>query len=133
MIIDHIATVENFFERWATGNQEFCDSFTDTLAADAPWLAAPGIPVTHGPAEAIALLDQFRAGYNLASVRVDMVRIGQTGDVVWTERIDDIMDPDGNVIVTIPVAGVLTLNDAGQITSYRDYWDMQELQSKAVS
>lgn len=61
-----------------------------------------------------------------------MVRIGQTGDVVWTERIDDIVDPDGNVIVTIPVAGVLTLNDAGKITSYRDYWDMQELQSKAV-
>lgn len=102
------------------------------MTADAPWLAAPGIPETHGPAEAAALLDQFRAEYNLASVRVEMVRIGQTGEVVWTERVDDIVDPFGNVVVTIPVAGVLTLNEAGKITSYRDYCDMQELLSKFV-
>ncbi len=131
--MDHITTVENFFKRWNTSYDEFCASFTDTFTADAAWLAAPGIPETHGPAEAIALLDQFQAGYNMATVQVHMKRIGQTGEVVWTERVDDIKDFDGNVIVSIPIAGVLTLNDAGKITSYRDYWDMQEMRTKALA
>lgn len=127
----HITKVEYFFARWSISYGELCAAFTDTLTADAPWLAAPGIPETHGAAEAIALLDQFRVGYNLETVQVRMVRIEQTGEVVWTERTDDLIDRDGTVIVSIPVAGVLTLNDSGKITSYRDYWDMQELQSKA--
>lgn len=129
--MDHVSTVETFFKRWAVSFEEFCQTFTDTFTDDAEWLAAPTVPVTTGPDEAIALLKQFQAGFNMATVRVDMLRIGQTDDVVWTERLDHIIDPDGNVIVSIPVAGLLTLDDAGRITSYRDYWDMQEMNAKA--
>lgn len=130
--MDHVSTVETFFKRWATSYEEFCASITDSFTPTTTWLAAPPVPVTTGPAEAIALLEQFKAGFNMATVQVDMVRIGQTGDVVWTERVDHITDPEGNVIVSIPVAGLLTLNDDGTIADYRDYWDMAEMNSKAV-
>jgi limonene-1,2-epoxide hydrolase len=130
--VDHVSTVETFFKRWSVSFEEFCQTFTDTFTEDAVWLAAPLVPETTGPDEAIALLRHFQVGFNMATVRVEMLRIGQTDDVVWTERLDHITDPDGNVIVSIPVAGVLTLNDAGKITSYRDYWDMQELNGKAL-
>lgn len=131
--MNHIATVQNFFGRWNTSYDEMCASFRETFAADAPWLAAPGIPETRGASEAIAVLDQFRAGFNLATVKVVFTRIAQAEDVVWTERVDDIIDAAGNVIVSIPVAGVLELDSDGKIASYRDYWDMQELNSKAVA
>ncbi|ONH32050.1 MULTISPECIES: limonene-1,2-epoxide hydrolase family protein [Protofrankia] len=131
--MSHITIVENFFKRWSVSYDELTASFTDTFTAETPWLAAPVVPETHGPAEAIALLEQFRAGYNLATIQVHIKRIGQTGDVVWTERVDDVKDADGNLVVSIPVAGVLTLNDDGKITSYRDYCDLQELQAKAAA
>lgn len=130
---EHLTTVETFFKRWGTSYEEFCQSFLDTFAEDGTWIAGPGIPATTGGAEAVALLEQFKAGYNMGACSVEMLKISQDGDTVWTERLDTILDADGAVIVAIPVAGVLTLNDAGKIASYVDYWDMQELQSKAVT
>jgi len=130
MTIEHITTVENFFKRWSVSYEELRASYSDTYADDAVWLAAPGIPETHGVSEALALLEQFRIGYNVVTVRVQLKRIAQVGDEVWTERVDDLIDPEGNLVASAPLAGILTLNEAGKITSHRDYWDTQELQKK---
>lgn len=128
-----IEIVEGFFRRWAVSYDEFCASFTDTFAEDGIWQAAPGVPDAVGAEQAIALLEAFKDGHGMATVQVDMTRIGQAGDAVWTERVDHMLDAQGVELLAIPVAGVLTLDADGKITTYRDYWNMMEFNALAAS
>lgn len=131
--IDHLATVRGFFARWGTSYEEFCQSFRDGFAEDGTWVAAPGLPPTVGAEQAVGLLEQFKAGFNMGACQVEMVRMAQDGDTVWCERRDSIEDANGNEIVLVEVAGILTLDDEGKIRTYVDYWDMAGLNAKAVT
>src|SRR6266481_5434370 len=91
------AVVEQFFKRWGVSFEELCASFRDTFAEGARWTAGPApIPVTTGADAAVGLLEAFRQSHGLATIEVEFRHIGQTGNVVWTERIDHLHDAAGN-------------------------------------
>jgi len=61
--------------------------------------------------------------------RYELTSIGTVdNNVVFTERIDTVHMAGRDV--TIHIVGVFELNDAGKITSYRDYFDTQEVETQ---
>jgi limonene-1,2-epoxide hydrolase len=60
--------------------------------------------------------------------RFDLLNVASTGNVVFTERIDTVhmMGRD----LDIHVAGVFEVTQDGKISSWRDYFDMKEVESQ---
>jgi limonene-1,2-epoxide hydrolase len=120
-------SIEQFFARWAMSNNELNASFRDSFADGAEWHAGPPpIPVTHGAVEALGLMDAFKAQHDLTTIDVDVVNIARAGAFVYTERVDHLVNSSGERFLSIPVAGVMQLDDADRIAYWHDYWDMQE-------
>lgn len=116
-----------FFGCWAVSFDEMCDAFRTTLGESATWVAGPPpIPVTHGGQEAVSLLEGFRASHDLTTIDVDILRLGQCGDTVYSERIDHLVDSTGHRFISLPLAGVMYLDDRGSLSYWCDYWDMRE-------
>ena len=55
-------------------------------------------------------------------MRVDNLAVAEIGNKVLTERIDHVLDKDGNAIMSIRVMGIFEL-DGSKITAWRDYFD----------
>jgi limonene-1,2-epoxide hydrolase len=118
--------VEIFFQRWAISFDELCAAYREALGDYGEWVAGPPpIPVTHGGDEAVALLEGFRQNYDLATIEVELLQLGQSGDIVYSERIDHLVDSAGLRFISLAVAGVMRISD-GQISYWRDYWDTRE-------
>ena|ERR1700712_3866276 len=119
--------IQTHFARWGTNFDELCASFQTMLGAQAQWIAGPPpIPMTTGGDEAVGLLEGFRDNYDLATIDVDVLHLGESGGVVYSERIDHLVDSTGTRFISLPVAGIMRLDGAGQIAHWRDYWDMRE-------
>lgn len=58
----------------------------------------------------------------IAHYEADVLNIAVGGNVVFLERIERLTMPDGREL-TLPIAAVFELNDAGLIAAWRDYWD----------
>jgi limonene-1,2-epoxide hydrolase len=60
--------------------------------------------------------------------RFDLINVASTGNTVFTERIDTVhmMGRD----LDIHVAGVFDVTAEGKISSWRDYFDMKEVESQ---
>jgi limonene-1,2-epoxide hydrolase len=70
--------------------------------------------------EKIVLVEVFLDHF--PKIRIDISGIGSNGDVVFVQRTDNCLDPDGQVAAVIEVAGVLTLRE-GKIVRWYDYFD----------
>ena len=84
-----------------------------------------GFPVSEGKEACIRVLDGFRqlpATATMESIRVEISNIAVTGNTVLTERIDYVVDGEGNVTLTCPVMGTFEVRD-GKIARWRDYFD----------
>jgi limonene-1,2-epoxide hydrolase len=115
------------FTRWGTSFDELCASFRTLLGSQGEWIAGPPpIPPTHGGDEAVGLLEGFRTNYDLATIEVEIIQLAESGGVVYSERIDHLVDSTGTRFISLPVAGIMRLDGAGQIAHWRDYWDMRE-------
>jgi limonene-1,2-epoxide hydrolase len=124
--------LHRFFERWGESYDEMCASLRDGFAPDGIWLAGPvsgptAVPESTGAAGAIAQFDAFRAAYDMTTIDVDIVRLGVDAGAVFVERIDHLIDSSGRRIVSVPVVGVITLDEEQRIKYWREYWDMHEL------
>jgi limonene-1,2-epoxide hydrolase len=100
-------------------------AFGEMITDDCQW-ANSGFPTAEGKDACLALWDGFHQASGFAGIRVDMIAIGSTGDTVVTERIDHLLKPTGEVIVSIPLAGTLVVRD-GKIAAWRDYFDPRPL------
>ena len=111
----------------------FCDAFSrrdiDELvgffAEDGVYHNIPLAPAV-GRAAIRATLEMFVP--SSPEIRFEMRHIVSSGSVVFTERIDHMSF--GGKSVSLPVAGVFEI-DNGQITAWRDYFDMQMLMGTA--
>jgi limonene-1,2-epoxide hydrolase len=81
-----------------------------------------GLATTTGPDEAIALNHGFETQFGVASIRVETLAIAAVGNKVLTERIDNMLDAAGNVLLPAAVAGIFEIAE-GKITAWRDYFD----------
>jgi limonene-1,2-epoxide hydrolase len=119
--------IEVFFRRWGTSFEELCAAYHSALGERAEWIAGPPpIPTTHGGEEAVHLLEGFRKTYDLSTIEVELLHIGESDNVVYSERIDHLVDSTGRRFISLPVAGIMRLDEEGHITHWRDYWDARE-------
>lgn len=96
-------------------------SFRDYFNADTVWINV-GMATTTGPDEAIALNAHLASAMGLATIRVENLAVAETGNKVLTERIDWILDKNGEAVMKVPVMGIFEIED-GKITAWRDYFD----------
>jgi limonene-1,2-epoxide hydrolase len=62
-----------------------------------------------------------------------IVSIASNGSQVFTERADTVtMRKDGRKVVVL-VCAVFDLNEAGQITYWREYWDMGDIKNQLAT
>ena len=81
-----------------------------------------GLITTSGKQEAIGFYDQFGAATGMEGMRIDVLAMAEVGNKVLTERIDYILDGDGEVLMTVPVMGIFEVA-GGRIVAWRDYFD----------
>jgi limonene-1,2-epoxide hydrolase len=82
-----------------------------------------GLATTTGPDEANALNHGFDTQFGVASIRVEMLAIAAVGNKVLTERIDNMLDAAGKVLLPAAVAGIFEIDADGKIAAWRDYFD----------
>ncbi|MFA7554345.1 MAG: limonene-1,2-epoxide hydrolase family protein [Spongiibacteraceae bacterium] len=113
--------VTNFFDCWAQGREKIFQSMHDYLAPSAVWENV-GLSRTVGPEEAEAAFQAFEPMQNCQRIDVEYIAIAEQGEMVLTERIDHLIDAEGNAFASIRVAGILKV-EQGKITEWRDYFD----------
>lgn len=91
--------------------------FTD----DCVWRQS-GFPTTTGPEEAAALLASMVESMGLASIAVEYRHVASAEDVVFTERLDWMVQRDGSRMGPAVVVSVTEFRD-GKICAWRECFD----------
>lgn len=81
-----------------------------------------GLCTTTGQEEALGFYREFSAATGMTGMKIDTLAIAATGDKVLTERIDWILDADGQPVMKVPVMGIFEIA-GGRIAAWRDYFD----------
>jgi limonene-1,2-epoxide hydrolase len=100
------------------------DSIRRYFADDCVW-EQPGFPTTRSVDEAVRLAASL-GGMGLATIEVEYRNVATAGDVLFTERIDWLIRPDGTRVGAVPVVGVTEFRD-GKIAAWREYFDTANL------
>jgi limonene-1,2-epoxide hydrolase len=119
---DHTAIVQKFL--FAMAEQDF-DTIESLAAPDLVWQNV-GLPTLRGRSRIMKLL---RRGEGKFGFLVKFHRITGNGGTVLTERTDALIF--GPLRLQFWVCGTFEINDAGQITLWRDYFDFFDAMVKA--
>jgi len=85
-----------------------------------------GLPTTTGPEEASQMMDTMQEmGYR--GLDVEYRNVAAAGEVVFTERVDWMVRPDGSRVGPFPVVGVTEFRE-GKISAWREYFDSRNLE-----
>jgi limonene-1,2-epoxide hydrolase len=60
----------------------------------------------------------------------NMISVASNGSQVFTERADTVTMRRDDRKVTVLVCAVFSVNDAGKITYWREYWDMGDIEAQ---
>jgi limonene-1,2-epoxide hydrolase len=91
----------------------------ELCADDIVWYSHVGSPPIVGKSAMQAFMEKLSA--EILIVRWRIFHYAESGDIVFTEGVDDFTSPEGKN-VAIPYAGVLRFRD-GKIVEWRDYFD----------
>jgi limonene-1,2-epoxide hydrolase len=113
--------VLKMFEDWGRSYDSLCESIEENFSSECVW-ENPGYPASVGPQGAIDVcLDPPRRDQGLDTIKVEVRRITHQDRLVWTERVDDLLDADGNLILSALVVGIMELDGQGRIHAWREY------------
>jgi len=119
---DPAAKVLEFLAEWAPGVEAIDDALDRWFRADTVWENV-GIATTTGPEEAKQFLRDFRKQLPMAGIEIITHHIAATGNIVLTERTDNLMSADGECLVPLAIMGIFELDDDGKVKAWRDYMD----------
>lgn len=117
--------VEQFFAAWNDGHDAMIDAFRRYFQPDAIWRNS-GFPDTQGVDAALTLMDQFCGTLNVDRIGVILKAVVADGAFVVTERQDDLIDAEGNIVSSMDVLGIFEIAD-GKIREWREYADPREV------
>jgi limonene-1,2-epoxide hydrolase len=86
-----------------------------------------GMSRTVGFDEAMALLTTFEQRYGASTISTEFLEIVESGNKVFTERLDHMIDREGRKIATIRVAGIFEIEN-DKIVRWRDYFNKAAVQ-----
>ena len=81
-----------------------------------------GMTNTRGLEDAIKTIEGFVQNMDFASMLFEMRAMVGNGNIVMTERVDDLYDVQGRRLASLRLMGVFELRD-GKICAWRDYLD----------
>jgi limonene-1,2-epoxide hydrolase len=113
-------TVLKFLSAWSQPGG-FAESIRDTFTP-ATIYENVGLSYTTGIDEALAMVEAFEHAYGFTAITVDTLAIAQSGNTVFTERVDHMIAPDGATITSIRLMGIFEV-DGDRIIAWRDYFD----------
>lgn len=119
-----IDVVNNFFKGWEPKNG-YKAAINEYFTPDCVYENV-GLSLTTGPAESIGFLDAFGQQLGFASLTVEMRCIVADGDLVLTERVDNLFDGSGRRIAALRVSGTFEIK-GNRISAWRDYFDSAAL------
>lgn len=112
--------VEQFIALWEEPHG-FPRAVANYFRPDTVW-ENHGLITTTGPDEALGFYKQFGEQTGMEGMKIDTLAIAETEGKVLTERIDWILDRNGNTLMKVPVMGIFEIKD-DKITAWRDYFD----------
>jgi limonene-1,2-epoxide hydrolase len=118
---DNLAAVRKLCERWAWLTRE---EFHTLMTPDCDYRNIPINGDKHiGPDEAHDILSRSRERWD---IKLDLLNITATGDVVMAERMEHFKHLKGTrPSCDLPVMGVFEMRD-GKIAAWRDYFEMSQ-------
>jgi limonene-1,2-epoxide hydrolase len=120
MATKHQDVLRAVFDGWGTGIEAGQAAMRAHLTHDCRW-EQTGLPTTTGPEEAAQFFGSMEAmGFD--RLLVELGHVAETGDVVFSERVDWMVRPDGTRLGPWPVVGVMEFRD-GKISAWREYFD----------
>ncbi len=111
--------VRDFFTSWERDG--FLSAFERYMHPDALWQNA-GFPDALGRDAYMPLLRQYNTFSGMPFGRVELKNIAASGNVVLTERIDNLFNAAGDATHPAPIMGTFVVED-GLIRRYSDYFD----------
>jgi limonene-1,2-epoxide hydrolase len=114
-----LSVVRTFFEE--VGVNGPLAAYERWLAKDCLWQNC-GRPDCHGLEDIIALERQAQDALGYERWTAELRASAADGDTVLTDRIDRLVDAEGNVMLDIEVMGSLRVRD-GRIIEWREYFD----------
>lgn len=124
--------VEAETAKWPESFAALQQSYRDLLGDSAEYLCHPDIPVVTGAEPALELMAGFNQGFGVEGIRVEWLELATVGTTVWNERIDHMIDKDGEEFLAIPIAGFIRFDDSGTLVRWHDYWDLRKLEALAA-
>lgn len=115
------AVLEAWGEGIAASQKALREHFTD----DCRW-EQMGLPTTTGPEEAAEFMGTMEQ-MGFSGLAVEFRKVVAVDDVVFTERVDWLVRPDGSRVGPWPVVGVTEFR-AGKISGWREYFDSRNLE-----
>jgi limonene-1,2-epoxide hydrolase len=118
MAVNCEKVVNDLFAAWTRLN---LDEIMSHFDENGVWDNVP----MNNPAKGKAAVREMTAGFlkDTASFEAKILKSVHEGNLVINERVDTIRMKNGKT-AAVPVAGVFELNDAGKVTSWRDYFDI---------
>lgn len=113
--------VLDFFNGMGPDLDSFKETYRKYLAEDVIWETV-GFEPHVGLKASLDYLDDLEARTGMTHCDEEVLVIASSGDIVFTERIDIMLRPDGTKIVELRAVGVLEVRD-GKIHRYSDYLD----------
>ena len=114
---------------WGGGIAEAQRAMRTYLTDDCQWEQI-GLPTTTGGEEAAQFMGAMES-MGFSSMAVELRNVASVGDVVFTERVDWMVRPDGSRLGPWPVVGVAEFRD-GRISAWREYFDGRNLDMLAT-
>lgn len=112
--------VEDFIAMW-DAPQGLDRAVEAYFTPDTVWVNE-GLTETTGIEAALEVNRMFGEKLGMDSIKVDMISSAEVGNKVLTERVDHMIDADGNVLLSAPVMGTFEIEN-GKIACWRDYFD----------
>lgn len=118
---DNESTVRKFMEAWGQSFDASIAGFHSYCTPELIW-GNSGLPNCNGVEEAIGLMTQFRSSMGLERIVATILRLAASDTVVFSERVDYLLDAEGKELGKVTVAGVMEMKE-GRIHRWRDYFD----------
>lgn len=116
-----IETVTAFLDECGKGKAAMEQAFRTYFTPTTVWENV-GWSKTTGVDEAKALMESFATATGTSAFRAEMLAIASQGNRVLTERIDYMLDAEGNDLKAFQLMGIFEVED-GKISAWRDYFD----------
>lgn len=114
--------ITEFFDAWAAGPEVLEKAIRELFRPDTEWVNM-GLSRSVGPDEALKLGEAFEQQIGYSQIVVETLHAAANGNVVFTERVDRLIAPDGHEIGAFSIAGIFELDEAGKLVRWRDYTD----------